>query len=410
MAEILVLGAGMVGIGAALALQARGHVVTVVDRRGPGEETSFGNAGALQAEAMEPYAMPRDLPTLLGYALGRSNDVAWSLRDLPGIMPGLLAYFRASAPERHAQISKTYAQLIARVLSDHGPLIKAAGADNLIRPTGLGEIYRTARALDAAHASAEKKATRYSLRLRALHGTGLASEEPAIAGEMAGALIWDDSWSCSDPGGLVTSYAQLFQDRGGRLLQGDAQTLECAGAGWRVDTCTGPVDAQHAVIALGPWSGSLLTRFGYRIRMLLMRGYHTHVSNAPELSRPYLDTEHGYVMSSMRDGLRLTTGAEFVRQDRPQSRRQLDRALRAAGELLAADMSAEGKLWHGHRPFRPDMLPLVGPAPRHKGLWFDFGHGHHGFTLGPTTGELLAAQLEGDTSPAALSLLAAARL
>ncbi|WP_163270077.1 NAD(P)/FAD-dependent oxidoreductase [Chelativorans alearense] len=410
MAEILVLGAGMVGIGAALALQARGHAVTVVDRRGPGEETSFGNAGVLQAEAMEPYAMPRDLPTLLRYALGRSNDVAWSLRDLPSIAPALLAYFRASAPERHARISRTYAQLIARVVSDHSPLIEAAGANNLIRRTGLGEIYRTTRAFDAACARGEKKATCYGLRLRALAGTGLASEEPAIAGETAGALIWEDSWSSSDPGGLVMSYAQLFRRRGGRLLQGDAQTLERAGTGWRIDTGTGLVDAQHAVIALGPWSGSLLLRFGYRIQMLLMRGYHSHVSNTPELSRPYLDAENGYVMSSMRDGLRLTTGVEFVRPDRPQSRRQLDWALHSAAELLAADMRAEGKLWHGHRPFLPDMLPLVGPAPRHEGLWFDFGHGYQGFTLGPTTGELLAEQLDGDTPPVAQALLPAARL
>jgi D-amino-acid dehydrogenase len=43
-----------------------------------------------------------------------------------------------------------------------------------------------------------------------------------------------------------------------------------------------------------------------------------------------------------------------------------------------------------------DMLPVVGPAPRHDGLWFNFGHGHQGFTLGPTTAGLLAEAMLGN--------------
>ena len=84
--DVIVLGAGMVGIGSALALQARGHAVTVVERHAlAGRETSLGNAGVLQGEAMEPYAMPRDLATLARYAMGAGNDLRWHLRDLPAL-------------------------------------------------------------------------------------------------------------------------------------------------------------------------------------------------------------------------------------------------------------------------------------------------------------------------------------
>lgn len=409
MAEILILGAGMVGVGAALALQARGHDCVLIDRRAPGKETSFGNAGIIQAEAMEPYAMPRDFPTLWRHALGLSNDLAWSLRDAPAFAPALLAYFRDSAPARHARISRAYAPLIARATGDHAPLIEAAGASALIRRTGFGELYRSARAFDAGAEKAEALAARHGLRLRAPDAATVRAEDPAIKGEIAGALIWDDSWSCTDPGALVSAYAALFEARGGRVLRGDATTLEEAGAGWRAAAAEGAVGAEHAVVALGPWSGAFLARFGYRVPMILKRGYHTHLQGCAPVSRPYLDVAHGYVLSSMRAGLRVTTGAELVRPDRPRSRRQLDHAKAAAAALLGVEPVDDGEVWRGHRPCMPDMLPVVGPASGRKGLWFDFGHGHHGLTLGPTTGALLAALIDGEHPDETAALLPAAR-
>jgi D-amino-acid dehydrogenase len=42
------------------------------------------------------------------------------------------------------------------------------------------------------------------------------------------------------------------------------------------------------------------------------------------------------------------------------------------------------------------MLPVMGMAPRHRGLWLDFGHQHLGFTLGPACGRLLAEMMTGE--------------
>ena len=72
MQSVIVLGGGMIGVSAALHLQQRGWTVTLVDRREPGRETSYGNAGMIQAEAVRPYPMPRDLATLLKIATGRT--------------------------------------------------------------------------------------------------------------------------------------------------------------------------------------------------------------------------------------------------------------------------------------------------------------------------------------------------
>jgi len=118
-----------------------------------------------------------------------------------------------------------------------------------------------------------------------------------------------------------------------------------------------------------------------------------------------MDVANAVVLSPMTQGLRIATGAEIVDRAGPMNLRQLDRGLAGARELLDIGAPIEETPWFGHRPCLPDMLPLVGAAPRHRGLWFDFGHGHQGLTLGPTTGRLLANIIDGesDDTVAALS-------
>ncbi|WP_339773188.1 FAD-dependent oxidoreductase [uncultured Pseudosulfitobacter sp.] len=395
MADFLVLGAGMVGIGAALALQAQGHAVRVIDQRGPGEETSHGNAGVIQAEARAPYAMPRDLATLLRYGLGRSNDFRLDPTVLPGSARALLDYFRHSAPARHAQVIPHYAALVARATADHGTLVADAGADALIRRTGLGEIYETAQDFDARAQTATDFAETHGLALRCVDGSDLRSEEPALTRSPAGAIVWDESWSTSDPGALVRAYAKLFETRGGTILQSAVHQITETITGWRVDRDGGHLSAEHLVVALGPWSPALLKHLGYRVPMVMKRGYHGHYDMQGNLARPYLLADHGVVMSTMARGLRITTGAHLARTTAPQNLAQLTHGAAAAGALVGLNGPVPDSQWQGVRPCLPRMLPMVGRAPRHEKLWFNFGHGHQGLTLGPTTGALLADIVDG---------------
>ena len=111
------------------------------------------------------------------------------------------------------------------------------------------------------------------------------------------------------------------------------------------------------------------------------------------LSHPVLDAEGGYVLTPMSQGIRMTTGAEFARRDDPPSARHLDRLEPLAREFFPLAERRDAKPWLGRRPCLPDMLPIIGPAPRHAGLWFDFGHQHLGLTLGPISGRLLAEMM-----------------
>ena len=73
-ADVIVLGAGIIGVSVALQLARRGKSVVLVDRRGPGEETSFGNAGLIQREGVVPYGFPQDLALLLRYSLNKAEQ------------------------------------------------------------------------------------------------------------------------------------------------------------------------------------------------------------------------------------------------------------------------------------------------------------------------------------------------
>ncbi|MBU2959950.1 FAD-dependent oxidoreductase [Citreicella sp. C3M06] len=395
MSEVMVLGAGMVGVGSALALQARGHAVTLIDRRAPGEETSYGNAGIIQSEAAEPYAFPRDAATLLKFLSGRSNQLRLSPLPVLRMAAGLLSYWANSTPQRHASASRIYAQLTRRSVDDHGPLIDAAGQGNLIRQAGFFEFYRSAAAFDAQAQYAHRMEAEFGVPFRALDGAAFAREEPSFQTRYAGALHWTGSWTCASPGRLTGAYADLFVARGGRLARGDAASLTQQGSGWTVQSEAGPLSGEHAVICLGPWSPEVLKPFGYRVNMVWKRGYHQHFTGSAPLQRPCVDSEHGLVLSPMTQGLRMATGAALVGQTDPVDRAQLIFGERVMRREIDLGRVVEDQPWYGHRPCLPDMLPLVGKAPRHAGLWLNFGHGHQGFTLGPTTGSLLADAMAG---------------
>ena len=393
---MIVLGAGMAGVGTALHLRERAWDVALVDRQAPGLGTSYGNAGIIQNEAVEPYAMPRDLRALLAIATGRSNDVHYSFSALHHHLGPLLRYWWHSAPPRHARLARAYASLIAHAGAEHERLIVEAGAESLLSREGYRILHRTTRALDEAAAEAERLHALYGVRSQVLAPWELANAEPALKETGAGAVHQTDAWSVRDPGALVSAYAGLLKERGGVFYQGEADSLTRTAQGWSVTVADGTIEADAAVVALGPWSPNVLRPLGYRFPMVRKRGYHRHWRAPQTLSLPIMDAAYGYVMAPMAKGLRITTGAELAAPDAEQSPVQLERAEDAARGLLDLGAPHDNRPWLGTRPCMPDMLPVIGEATRHRGLWLQFGHGHQGFTLGPASGRMLAEMMSGE--------------
>jgi D-amino-acid dehydrogenase len=398
-ADAIVLGAGIVGVSVAVHLQKRGRTTVLVDRRGAAEETSFGNAGLVQREGVYPYGFPHDFGALFRYGLNRTIDAHYHPSAIPQLAAFLWKYWSHSKPARHAEIARAYAQVIEHCIAEHEALIREAGAQDLARPSGWMKVFRTNRERDLRFAEAERWRREFGLNYRAYDAAQFQALEPHVAPVLIGALHWTDPLSIVDPQALVLSYLKLFERLGGRFVQGNAGSLETEGSGWRVRTVEGAVGARDVVVALGPWSDLVTRKLGYDLPLAVKRGYHMHYRAAGRavLNHPMLDTERGYFLAPMRRGIRLTTGAEFALRDAIRTPVQLGRAEPIARELFPLAERLDNEPWMGSRPCTPDMMPVIGPAPRHPGAWFAFGHAHHGLTLGPVTGRLIGEMVCGET-------------
>lgn len=387
----------MVGVSIAWHLQQRGYDVTLVDRLQPGRETSFGNAGIIQREAVRPYPFPRDVKTLLSVLPNRRVDIRYRPSGMVSAASPLLRYWMNSAPKAYQKIVPEYASLIQLSLKTHGPMIEAAGADHLVRRQGWLELYRTHEKLAARLKDAEEARRLYGVQFEQLDRAALAAKEPSLSNDIIAAIHWLDPWTVADPGALVAAYAQAFSNDGGRILQADIQSIQQLGEHWQVKTASEVLEADEVVVALGPWAGNWLKELGYHFPTFVKRGYHMHY--APEgtakLNYWVMDAEVGYLLAPMNAGIRLTTGAQLDHLDAPADVKQLAAAESVARSVFPLGERRDEAPWKGARPCLPDMKPIIGPAPRHPGLWLAFGHGHQGFTLGPATGQLLADMMEG---------------
>jgi D-amino-acid dehydrogenase len=289
--------------------------------------------------------------------------------------------------------------LIRRSLVEHEALVAEAGVPDLLKRSGWIKMFRSAATLERALRELER-AKPYGVEGEVLDQRAIGAREPNLSGDFAGAIHFPAPGFVPDPGGLAKAYATLFRRKGGRFLSGDARTLQQTSDGrWRAATEEGPVTAREVVVALGPWSDLVFAPLGYSIPFAVKRGYHLHLAargNAV-LNHPVLDADQGFLLAPMTRGIRLTTGVEFARRDAPPSPVQVELALPKAHALFPLGEPVDAQPWKGARPCLPDMLPIIGKAPRHAGLWFDFGHQHHGLTLGPVSGRLLAEMMTGET-------------
>jgi D-amino-acid dehydrogenase len=400
--DSLVLGAGIVGVSAALHLQDRGRSVVLADRGEPGGGTSYGNAGLIERSSVIPYSFPRRLGALMKYAMNRSSDVRYNPAYLPRIAPWLARYWWHSSPANLEKATRALLPLVEASISEHDRLIDRAGASDLIRSLGWVSFYKDERRFAAARAEAQALSA-YGLSMRLLSGREFTALEPAFAdgsATIAGGIHWLDPKTVTDPQALTKAYAELFVRDGGTVLTADASGLSQESDGWSLKTQEGEtIRAREVVVALGPQSGLIFRKLGYPLPLAIKRGYHRHYAqnDGQPLSHSVVDEEAGYVLAPMARGVRLTTGIEFADPQAPANMIQIRRNEDHARRLFPLGEPVEQTPWLGLRPCLPDMRPVLGRAPRHRGLWFNFGHAHHGLTLGPACGRLLAEQMCGST-------------
>ena len=352
--DAIVLGAGIVGTSVGLHLAKRGLSVALVDRRSPGEETSYGNAGVLEGNTVFPHAFPLRLSTLLRIALKRAPEANYHLAALPRVVPWLMAFAAASRPQRLVETARVMRPLFAHAIAEHEALLGEAGALRYLRRDGWLKLYRSDRAF-AALGRELALAEEFGIPYRRLDSDEARALEPSLAPVFGHAVHWPDVASLTNPLAVTRAYAARLTTLGGLVLTGDARTLHRANGRWRVDTAEGPLDADEVVAALGPFATDLLPRFGIRLPLGVKRGYHFHfrtVGNAA-LTRPVVDIENGYCLAPMEQGIRITTGAEFAARDAAPTPVQFDRLLPAARGLFPLGEAIERTPWMEAGPALP---------------------------------------------------------
>ncbi len=407
---IAVLGAGIVGVSVALQLRRRGFRVELVDRRAPGEETSYGNAGVIETGNYIPISFPLDPRLLARYGLKRETALNFHWPFLPRVLPWLMRLARNSTPAALRANGDAVNTLLDHALDAHRARLAEGGSAHLLRENGWLHLYRS-EATFAASAHERGLADERGFPFRVVSPDEARELEPHLGPGFARGIFWPAHASVSDPGAVTRNSFELFVEAGGTFRQAAVRGLRRAGDGWTVALDDGELQADDAVVALGPWSMDVLKPLGLTFPFAVKRGYHRHYrprGNAT-LSRPVLDMDEGYVLTPMAQGYRITTGIEFGDRDAVPTPVQLARARAAADQIFPLGDAVEEEPWLGRRPCLPDSRPIIGEAPGRPGLWLCFGHAHLGFTLGPVSGELMAQMMSGEAPLADPAPFAAGR-
>ena len=393
--SIAVIGAGAVGLGAALFLQRDGHQVTLFDPLEPGRGTSFGNAGGVVVSSCMPLGTPDVLKKLPKMLLDRDSPLVIRWRYLPQITPWLLGLLRASTRPRVAAISPAMGQLGRYAAEAWMTLAEAADVAEAVRPVGWLKVYRTQAAFAGA-AWEQELAAEQGIKLDVLTPKELRQLEPNLAPIYKGALFSPDSRFVLNPGRVTTALAADFRARGGAIEQQAVEDIEQQEGGVALRTAAGQRRFDRAVVAAGAWSKRFRARLGVAPRLDTERGYHLMLPT-PErsLTRPVSESEVYFALSPMEEGLRLCSLVEFGGLELPPAYGRIERALTEAQRALPSLVPEIRSRWMGYRPSHPDSLPVIGPAPKMPRVICAYGHAHLGLTQGPVTGRLVADLVAG---------------
>jgi len=407
-ADVIVLGAGMVGVSSALSARERGMSVILVDRREPGSETSYGNAGILSSGSIFPLNTPSLFEVLPKYLTNTHSALRWNLSWSFRNADWIIRFLASALPGQTRPRAAALRGLSDTSLKLHRQWIVKAGAPQRIRETGWlkawrGDVTASAKAQQAALAE-------FGIKSEVLDRQAISALEPNILPVYRTGILHTQTASVDSPGNVVKAYARMFAGAGGQIRQSEIKSVAPDGEGWRVVLSDGELRSRHVVVALGPWSADLLRALGYRAPLAFERGYHQEFRPNParQLLRPIHDADTGFLMTPMEQGIRVTSGVELTDRDAPSNLVQLEASVAAARGVVEFG-EAVAQPWRGARPTLPDSLPMIGPAPRHRGLWLAFGHQHIGFTTGAGTGAAISAMISGAPPPFDVAAFAPSR-
>lgn len=396
--HVVVIGAGIVGVSTGIWLRRAGAEVTIVDRKGPGEGTSHGNAGVLASVAVVPVTTPGLIKKAPGMLM--SNDFPLFLRwsYLPKLLPWLVKYLSNANNTDTRRIAKGIAGIVTDSVPQHKSLVSELGLQDWVTESDYCFAYKDQASFDAE---------RYIWDLRRdagfeptlIKGEDVKEYEPNITSDTQLIVALKEHGFIRDPGGYVRALAKAFEGMGGQIMRADVKDFDLAGGAVRaVETTQGSIACDDVVLAAGVWSKPLMQKLGLNVPLESERGYHIVFENAQNgPQRPTMVASGKFVATPMAQGVRCAGVVELGGLEAGPSDEPLALLRRQAARTFP-NMTATSEIeWMGHRPAPSDSLPLIGQVGATR-VFTAFGHHHIGLTGGPKTGRLIAGLVTGQPS------------
>jgi D-amino-acid dehydrogenase len=396
--HVVVVGAGIVGVSTALHAHLRGWDVTLLDPRGIAGGASGGNAGVLALSECVPVGSPGTIRSVPRMLLSRAGPLHIRPAYFPRLLPWLARMLVASTPARVEQLSRALSAILGEALAAHEELAQPAGVRHCIVRSGWLKAFETEQGFESA-ASDFTLMRRRGVACDELASTGIGELEPALRGRFARAVFHPDCHHVGDPLVYVRALGDHLLAQGVEWRATAVKSFTTNGGRITgVVTESGTIATDAVVLAAGAWSKGLAAQLGCSVPLDTERGYHMMLDASAckvKLQRPLYWADNAVVISPMGDAVRVTSSVEFAGLEAEPDFDLVLRCLPAVRQLLPGAELVPGSMWLGFRPSIPDSLPVIGPVPGLSNAILAFGHGHLGLTLGPVTGKLVGALLDG---------------
>ncbi len=407
--NVAVIGAGIVGVNCALALQMQGYQVTLFDKEAIGAGCSKGNAGHFATEQVFPLAEPSLLMQLPKMLLDPLGPVSLSPKHFIKVLPWFMQFFNNMRAEKRANNSTALKALNKQAIEYYKPLLKSANAQHLLVSNGSLLVFeKTAFKRVVAMSEHYQQA---GVAVKLLNRKQTLSLEPNLNDNINHALFFTDVGHTTDPLALCMALADFAKSLGMDFKQLPIDNIEQVESGVVINKRNENHFFDHCVVATGAYSKKLLKGLGYHLPIEAERGYSLSLSVANNeqalLSRPVASAERKFIITPMENMLRLSGTVEYAGLHTKANNKRADMLLKNAefvlnklpeqtysmGESCANKIN--GERWMGCRPSLPDSLPVICQAPQHKNIFFALGHQHLGLTQGAITGKLIGQLVSG---------------
>lgn len=391
-----VVGAGIIGSALACTLQSQGYAVSLIDDSEDAARASYGNAGFLATELIEPLATKASVRAAPGMWWRSDQPLSIPITHMPHLAPWLWRFLRAASDRRAAGGRAALSILNQRSVGAWQRLLSDYGLETMLERCGYLMTWESPKGREAATRHAAHLA-RWGVACSLLDSEAVREREPALSRSISHALYFPEAHRVIDPQQILSALQDGFVARGGQWLRARVGGLSPEADGVRCHFEDGD-DAVFDRIAIcaGAWSHQLLRSLNVRVPLETERGYHlTFGSQAPSLRHAVGSAERRVVLNDLRSGLRIVGFTELAGLERPPEPGHFDVLARHAKALLAEGdgLGEVVSRWMGFRPSLPDSLPVIDQLPAHPRVLCAFGHQHLGVTQAAITAELLSERM-----------------